>query len=214
MELANGIIENLEDILKGFLTLITIAMYITIIKKSKIMKFIILIFGLLSVVTLMILIAIKNSNQEIKYVLASSIIFCVMTFFGSKDTERLKEIESIIKEQKCFKKITYNIKGKKFSKKELNKIEDNLYKYFRFFEFNSYDANIGKLKIDIDKISNTIIQVDLEHTLSDESEIYYYDIVSRYESLKNSSFIDEVYLKYDNQFNNKIKLITKILTEE
>lgn len=206
--------DNLEGILKGILALITIAMYLTVIRKSKAIKFIIMLFGFVSAISLIILILTKNESQEIKDVLTSSVFFCIVTFAGIKGTERLKEIDEIIEEQKCFKKIDYDIKGKKFTKKELEKIKDNLYNYFRFFEFNSYDYNIGKLKIDIKKISKTVMEIDVEHTLSDKSEIYYYDIVNRYESLKNSSFVDEVYLKYDNQFNNNIKLITTIVTEE
>ena len=206
---------NLEDIIKGILTLITIVIYLlTVRKKSKVIKRIILLFGFLSAIILMILIATKNSTQEVEEVLTSALFFCVVTFFGVKSSERLKEIDEIIKEQKSFKKIDYNIKGKKFSKKELEKIKDNLYNYFRFFEFNSYDADIGKLKIDIKKISKAVMEIEVEHTLGDESEMYYYDIISRYESLKNSSFVDEVYLSYDKQFNNKIKLITRIITEE
>jgi len=206
---------NFEGIIKGFLTLITIAVYLlTVKKKSKIIKRIILLFGFLSAITLMILIATKNSTQEIEDVLTSAIFFCIVTFFGIKGSERLKEIDEIIKGQKSFKKIDYSIKVKKFNKKELEKIKDNLYNYFRFFEFNSYDADIGKLKIDIKKISKTVMEIEVEHTLGYESEMYYYDIISRYESLKNSSFVDEVYLNYDKQFNNKIKLITRIITEE
>lgn len=214
MELSNGIIENLQHILKGILTLITIVMYLSVVKKSKVIKFVIMSFGAVSVIALLILIVTKNSDQEIMGTLISAIFFCIITFVGIKGAERLKEVDEIIKRQRCFKKVDYNIKGKKLTKKELEKIKDNLYNYFRFFEFNSYDANIGKLKIDIERISNKTIQIDVDHTLSNESEIYYYDIVSRYESLKNSSFVDEVYLKYDNEFNSNIKLITTIVTEE
>lgn len=216
MELPNVIMEteNLEKFLKGILTLITIAMYLAAVRKSKTIKFIIISFGFLSAIALIILISTENSFKEIKDVLTSSIFFCVVTLFGIKGSERLKEIDEIIKEQKSFKKIDYDIKGKKFSKKDLEKVKDNLYNYFRFFEFNSYDYNIGKLKIDIKKTSKTAMEIDVEHTLSDKSEIYYHDIINRYESLKNSSLIDEVYLKYDNQFNNNIKLVTRITTEE
>lgn len=216
MGLSKGIMgtENLEIIFKGLVALITIAMYLTVIRKSKAIKFIIIIFGVVSVITSIILLVTKNASEEIKSGLTSSIFFCIVTLVGIKGAERLEEIDEIIKEQKCFKKVDYNIKGKKLTKKELKKIKDNLYNYFRFFEFNSYDANIGKLKIDIERISNKTIEIDVDHILSDESEIYYYDIVSRYESLKNSSFVDEVYLKYDSQFSNKIKLTTRITMEE
>lgn len=214
MGISMGIIEGLGNILSGLLILITITMYLlTIRKKAKVIKPIILIFGFLSAIILMILIATKNSKQEIEEVLTSSVLFCAATFFGLKGMESSEKIDPIIKKQKNFKKITYNIKGKKLNEKDLEKIKDNLYNYFRFFEFNSYDAKIGKIKIDIEKVSDKIIQIDVDHILSDESEIYYYDIVSRYESLKNSSFIDEVYLKYDSKFSNKIKLITRIIME-
>lgn len=206
---------NLEGIIKGALTLITIAVYLlTTKKKSKAIKYIILIFGSLSILILIIAVLNKTLSDEIKGALTSAIFFSLITAVGIKGIERLKEIDGIIKEQKSFKKINYNIKGKEFNKKELEKIKDNLYNYFRFFEFNSYDADLGKLKIDIKRISKIIIEIDVEHTLGNESEIYYYDIVSRYESLKNSNFVDKVYLKYDKQFNNKIKLITRIITEE
>lgn len=216
MELPKVIIgtENLGKFLKGILTLITIAMYLTAVRKSKAIKFIIILFGFLSAIALIILIATENSFKEIKDVLTSSLFFCIVTFFGIKGTEKLKEIDEMIKEQTCFKKIDYNIKGKKLSKKELEKVKDNLYNYFRFFEFNSYDYNIGKLKIDIKKVSKTVMEIEVEHTLSDKSEIYYHDIINRYESLKNSSLIDEVHLKYDNKFNNNIKLMTTIITGE
>lgn len=207
-------LENLEMIFKGIVALITIAMYLTVIRKSKAIKFIIIIFGAVSIITSIILIVTKNVSEEIKSGVISSIFFCIVTLVGIKGAERLEEIDEIIKEQKCFKKVDYNIKGKKLTKKELKKIKDNLYNYFRFFEFNSYDANIGKLKIDIERISDKIIKIEVDHTLSDKSEIYYYDIVNRYESLKNNNFIDEVDLRYDNQFNKNIKLTTKIITEE
>ncbi|WP_300386346.1 hypothetical protein [Clostridium sp.] len=216
MELSKAITGtvNLESLLKGLLTVITISMYLTAIKKSKVIKLTIMLFGVISAITLAILILIKSPHHEIRDTLTKSLFFCIVTFFGIKGTEKIKQIDDIIKEQKYFKKIDYNIKIKEFNKKELEKIKDNLYNYFRFFEFNSYDSNIGKLKIDIKRISKTVIEVDVDHTLSDESEIYYYDIVSRYESLKNINFLDEVYLKYDKEFNNKIRLITRIITEE